>query len=169
MNAGQTVSAIIPARNEEHVIARVVSSLAEQPEISEILVVDDQSSDGTVRVLQSLASRVPKLRALDAGPLPEGWVGKNHAAWKGAQRARGDWLLFTDADAVHLPNSTARALLLAASNGADMLSISPAQEMQTWWERVMIPFVYCRLALLYSYAAVNDPRSPAAAANGQYL
>jgi hypothetical protein len=51
----------------------------------------------------------------------------------------------------------------------DMLSISPSQVMGTWWERAIIPFVYCRLAQLYSYAAVNDPRSPAAAANGQYL
>ena len=50
-----------------------------------------------------------------------------------------------------------------------MVSYSPAQEMHTWWERALIPFVFCRLAQLYSYAAVNDPESPAAAANGQYL
>jgi len=169
MNAGQTVSVIIPARNEERMIRRAVGSLAEQPEVSEILVVDDRSTDGTARVLASLAAEVPKLRALDAGPLPEGWVGKNHAAWQGAQRASGAWLLFTDADALHLKDSTARALFQAADSGAGMLSFSPAQEMHRWWERAMIPFVYCRLAQLYSYAAVNDPRSPAAAANGQYL
>src|SRR3990172_383045 len=169
MITGQTVSVIIPARNEERMIRRVVGSLAEQPEVSEILVVDDQSTDGTARVLESLAAEVPKLRALDAGPLPDGWVGKNHAAWQGAQRARGTWLLFTDADALHLKDSTARALLQAAASGAGILSFSPAQEMHCWWERAMIPFVYCRLAQLYSYAAVNDPRSPAAAANGQYL
>jgi len=169
MNAGQTVSVIIPARNEERMIGRAVISLAGQSEVSEILVVDDQSTDGTARVLEGLAADVPKLRAFDAGPLPEGWVGKNHAAWQGAQRASGAWLLFTDADALHLKDSTARALLQAAASGAGMLSISPAQEMHRWWERAMIPFVYCRLAQLYSYAAVNDPQSPAAAANGQYL
>ena len=169
MITGQTVSVIIPARNEERMIRRVVGSLAEQPEVSEILVVDDQSTDGTARVLESLAAEVPKLRAFDAGPLPDGWVGKNHAAWQGAQRASGTWLLFTDADALHLKDSTARALLQAVASGAGMLSFSPAQEMHCWWERAMIPFVYCRLAQLYSYAAVNDPRSPAAAANGQYL
>jgi GT2 family glycosyltransferase len=169
MTSPQTVSAIIPARNEEHTIGHAVASLAQQPEISEILVVDDESTDGTARVLQNLAVQIPKLRVLDAGPLPEGWVGKNHAAWQGAQRATGDWLLFTDADTVHLPDSTARALLEAAASGAGMLSISPAQEMRSWWERAMIPFVFCRLARLYSYAAVNSPESPAAAANGQYL
>jgi hypothetical protein len=169
MKSGPTVSVIIPARNEERVIARAVDSLAGQPEVSEILVVDDQSTDGTARVLQSLAAEVPKLRVIQAGPLPEGWVGKNFAAWQGAQRAQGAWLLFTDADAQHLKGSTARALLQAAASGAEMLSISPAQEMHRWWERAMIPFVYCRLAQLYSYAAVNDPSSKAAAANGQYL
>ena len=169
MNPSQTVSVVIPARNEEQVIGRVVRSLADQPEVSEILVVDDQSTDRTAQVLESLAVRVPKLRTLDAGPLPEGWVGKNHAAWQGAQRATGEWLLFTDADALHLKDSTARALLHAAASGADMLSVSPSQEMRSWWERALIPFVYCRLAQFYSYAAVNDPKSPAAAANGQYI
>jgi len=169
MITGQTVSVIIPARNEERMIRRVVGSLADQPEVSEILVVDDQSTDGTARILENLAAEVPKLRVLDAGPLPDGWVGKNHAAWQGAQRASGTWLLFTDADALHLKDSTARALLQAAASGAGILSYSPSQEMHCWWERAMIPFVYCRLAQLYPYAAVNDPQSPAAAANGQYL
>ena len=169
MNPGQTVSVIIPARNEELTIGQAVLSLAGQPEVSEIIVVNDQSADATAAVLGRLAAGVPKLRALEAGPLPEGWVGKNHAAWQGAQRATGTWLLFTDADAVHLQGSTGRALEQAAAGGAEMLSVSPAQEMHTWWERAMIPFVYCRLAKFYSYAAVNDPRSPAAAANGQYL
>lgn len=169
MNPDQTVSAIIPARNEELTIGQAVLSLASQPEVFEIIVVNDQSEDGTASVLERLAAGVPKLRALEGGPLPEGWVGKNHAAWQGAQRATGTWFLFTDADALHLPGSTAQALLRAATSGAQMLSVSPAQEMRTWWERAMIPFVYCRLAQLYSYTAVNDPRSPVAAANGQYL
>jgi hypothetical protein len=169
MKPDQTVSAIIPARNEETTIRRSVASLARQPEVSEILVVNDQSTDGTARVLEMLALETPRLRILDAGALPDGWVGKNHAAWQGAQRATGGWLLFTDADAEHLKNSTARALLEAAANSAGMLSYSPAQEMHRWWERAMIPFVYCRLAQLYSYAAVSDPQSPTAAANGQYL
>ena len=102
MNPDQTVSVIIPARNEEHTIGQAVLSLASQPEVSEIVVVDDQSTDDTAPVLEALAAEVPKLRALEGGPLPEGWVGKNHAAWQGAQRATGDWLLFTDADALHL-------------------------------------------------------------------
>jgi glycosyltransferase involved in cell wall biosynthesis len=169
MNPGDTVSVIIPARNEEFTIGPAVRSLADQPVVTEIIVVDDQSEDGTAAVLDSLAADVPKLRAIEAGSLPEGWVGKNHAAWEGAQRATGTWLLFTDADAMHLPGSTERTLARAVTSGARIVSLSPTQEMHTWWERAMIPFVFCRLAQLYSYAVVNDPRSPIAAANGQYL
>jgi len=169
MNADACVSAIIPARNEERSITRAVVSVAEQPEIQEVVVVDDQSSDSTGEILRRLAAEQPKLRAFEAGPLPAGWVGKNHAAWLGAQKARCDWLLFTDADAVHLPGSTARALTEARSLGADLVSYSPGQEMRTSWERALIPFIFCRLSQLYSYAAVNDSDSPAAAANGQYL
>jgi hypothetical protein len=169
MNPDEYVSAIIPARNEERTIAHVVRSVAEQAEVREILVIDDQSSDGTGEILRRLAAEQPKLRAFEAGPLPAGWVGKNRAAWLGAQKAGCDWLLFTDADAVHLPGSAARALAEAKSCGADLVSYSPGQEMHTWWERALIPFVFCRLSQLYSYASVNDPESPAAAANGQYL
>ena len=170
MNPDECVSAIIPARNEERTIARAVTSVAEQPEVREVVVIDDQSSDGTGEILRRLAAGQPKLRAFGAGPLPAGWVGKNHAASLGAQKAACDWLLFTDADALHLPGSTARALAEANSRGADLVSYSPGQEMHTWWERALIPFVFCRLSQLYSYAAINDPDSPAAAAaNGQYL
>ena len=169
MNPAEYVSAIIPARNEERTIARAVTSLAEQPEIREIIVVNDQSTDRTGEVLRLLAAEQPKLCVLEAGELPAGWVGKNHAAWLGAQKATCDWLLFTDADAAHLPGSTARALADGKSSEADLVSYSPGQEMRTWWERALIPFVFCRLSQLYSYRTINDPDSPAAAANGQYL
>lgn len=168
-NLEESVSAIVPARNEEANIARAVSSLAEQPEVREIIVVNDQSTDGTTGILSALAAGQPKLRVIDSGSLPEGWVGKNHAVWLGAQQASSPWLLFTDADAVHLPGSTARALADAKASGAAMVSCSPQQEMKTMWERALIPFIFCRLSQLYSYTAVNDPASPAAAANGQYL
>ena len=169
ISTAEMISAIVPARNEEANIAQAVRSLAQQAEVVEIIVVNDQSTDGTSAVLRELAASQPKLRVLEAGSLPEGWVGKNHAVWLGAEQATGQWLLFTDADAVHLPGSAARALADAAASGAAIVSYSPRQEMHAWWEHALIPFIFCRLSQLYSYAAVNDPESPAAAANGQYL
>jgi glycosyltransferase involved in cell wall biosynthesis len=169
MSSIPTVSAIIPARNEEATIAAAVDSLAAQPEITEIFVVNDQSTDGTAAQLQQLSSHYPQLRVLETNKLPSGWVGKNYAVSLGAAQATGNWLLFTDADGVHLPGSTAHALADAAATGASLVSYSPEQETRTWWERTLIPFVYTRLGHRYTYAEVNHPNSPAAAASGQYL
>jgi len=169
MNPSMSVSAIVPARNEEATIAAAVESLAAQPEIKEIFVVNDQSIDGTAAQLERLSARYEQLRVLETKTLPSGWVGKNYAVWLGAAQATGDWLLFTDADGVQLPGSTGRALADAAVTGAGLVSYSPEQEMHSWWERALIPFVYTRLAQKFSYDTVNDPGSQAAAANGQYL
>src|SRR5271155_5346698 len=92
------ISAIVPARNEEANIARVVESLDSQPQVREIIVVNDQSSDRTAEILAGLAARVAKLQVIDISALPAGWVGKNFAAATGAEAAIGDWLLFVDAD-----------------------------------------------------------------------
>ena len=163
------VSAIIPARNEEASIARAVESVAAQPEIDEVIVVDDGSTDGTARILEELRSRLPKLKVLQAGELPAGWVGKNHAVAVGAAAAKGDWLLFTDADTYHLPGAMQRALADAAEHKAVLVSYSPEQEMEAWWERALIPFVYCRLGRRFSFERVNDPSLADAAANGQFI
>jgi glycosyltransferase involved in cell wall biosynthesis len=164
-----TVSVIIPARNEESVIATCIESLARQPEISEIVVVDDQSTDGTASVVRNLSGKYQHLRLLQTDRLPDGWVGKNHALWTGVQQAKGDWLLFTDADAAHEPGSVARALQVAQERGAALVSFSPEQLTAEWYEKALIPYVYLRLAKFFSYDAVNDPKSKAAAANGQFL
>jgi glycosyltransferase involved in cell wall biosynthesis len=163
------VSAVVPARNEEAVIAACVESLAAQKEIAEILVIDDQSSDRTADVVRSLFAQYPNVRLLGATELPPGWVGKNNAVWIGARESRGEWLLFTDADAVHAPDSAARALSIAAENGAAMVSFSPEQVMETWYEKAVIPYVFTRLSSRFRFAEVNDPSKPAAAANGQFI
>ncbi|HEX8871302.1 MAG TPA: glycosyltransferase family 2 protein [Candidatus Acidoferrum sp.] len=163
------VSAIIPARNEEAVLAACVESLARQAEIREILVVNDQSTDRTAEIARDLAQKYAHVRVLETTPLPAGWVGKNHAVWVGAQEATGEWLLFTDADAVHQPDSVSRALNIAAESGARMVSFSPEQVMDSWYEKALIPFVYGRLGERFSFEEINDPGNPAAAANGQFV
>jgi glycosyltransferase involved in cell wall biosynthesis len=164
-----TVSAIVPARNEEDNIAASVESLAAQPEIAEIIVVNDQSTDRTAAILEDLAGRIPRLHIVESGELPEGWVGKNYALSLGAAEAHNEWFLFTDADVTHLPGSTAQTLEIAAESGAVLVSFSPEQRMETWWERALLPFIFSRLADKFRYGRINDPASPAAAANGQYL
>ena len=163
------VSVIIPARNEEVNIARVVRSLAGQQGLLEILVVNDHSVDRTGEILAALEGEIPVLRTLQVVSLPEGWLGKTHAAAQGARAATGDWLLFTDADTEHMAGSLAELLKRAEDESAALLSLSPGQETPTWWEKAVIPLVYVALASLFRFEEVSDPQSPAAAANGQYL
>ena len=91
MTSAQTnsprISAIVPARNEEAVIAACVESLAQQMEIAEILVVNDQSTDRTADIVRKLIPKYPQLRLLETTGPPPGWIGKNHAVWLAAQQA----------------------------------------------------------------------------------
>jgi glycosyltransferase involved in cell wall biosynthesis len=168
-NHAGRVSIIVPARNEEANIERMVRSLAGQQGVREILVVDDQSEDRTREILEGLKAELPLLRVGHIDSLPEGWLGKTYALTVAAREAAGDWLLFTDADTEHLPGSLAALLELAEREGADLLSLSPGQVTPTWWEKALIPLVYVNLARLYRFEEVSKPGSAAAAANGQYL
>lgn len=160
------VSVIVPARNEEACLGACLESLVAQTGVDfEIIVVDDHSTDRT----RELAASFAGVRIIDAGPLPSGWTGKNNAVITGAREARGQWLLFTDADTVHLPGSLARALAEARENAADLLSYSPEQIAVSFWEMATLPVVFAELARQYPPAKVSDPASPIAAANGQYI
>ena len=163
------VTAIVPARNEEAVIAPCIESLALQPEIAEIIAVNDQSSDCTGEILRQLAKSIPRLRVVDAEAPQPGWVGKNNAVALGAQHANSPWLLFTDADAVLSVSAVAKAIALSREHDAALVSFSPQQDLQTWYEKSLIPFIYLRLAQRFPFEQINDPASNAAAANGQFL
>ncbi len=160
------VSVIVPARNEEVSVAACLASLVSQTGVNfEVILVDDGSTDRTLEIAQSFSG----VRVIHPGPLPANWTGKNNAVFAGVQHAQGDWLLFTDADTVHLPGSLARALAEAHQHGASLLSYSPEQEVRGFWEKAIMPVIFAELAAAYSPSEVSDPSSPAAAANGQYI
>jgi glycosyltransferase involved in cell wall biosynthesis len=160
------VSVIVPARNEEACLGDCLQSLVAQDGVAfEIIVVDDGSSDRTREIAESFAG----VRVISPGPLPEGWTGKNNAMVAGAKEARGEWLLFTDADTAHVAGSLARSLAEARAHGAEMLSYSPEQIAVTFWEIATLPVVFAELARQYPPSKVCDPASPLAAANGQYI
>jgi glycosyltransferase involved in cell wall biosynthesis len=170
-NAPQ-VSVIIPARNEQPCLGACLDSVLAQAGVDyEVIVVDDHSTDGTREIAASRLSG-PGLRpgkVIDAPPLPEGCSGKCNAAQAGADVARGEWLLFTDGDTVHLPGSLERSLREAREHDVAMLSYSPAQEVRGFVENSVMPVLYAELARTYRPRDVCDPTSPMAAANGQYL
>jgi len=160
------VSVIVPARNEEASLGACLASLAGQTGVAfEIIVVDDDSTDRT----REIAQRFSPVSVLPAPPLPALWTGKNNALAAGAERAQGSWLLFTDADTVHLPGSLAACLAEAKQEGAALLSYSPKQEVRGFWERAIMPVIFAELARTYQPSEVSDPKTEAAAANGQYL
>jgi glycosyltransferase involved in cell wall biosynthesis len=163
-----TVSVIVPARNEEACLGACLQSILAQEGVAfEVIVVDDHSTDRTRQIASSLANS--QVRIIEAGQLTEGWTGKNNAVTAGSKAASGQWLLFTDADTIHLPGSLARSVEEAHRQGAALLSYSPEQIEKTLWEKAIMPVIFADLAATYRPSQVSDPNSPAAAANGQYI
>ncbi len=170
---GRSVSIIVPARNEERNIRYCVTSLLEQDyDDYEVIVVDDGSTDATVAILDEIAQTHPhgdRLWVLHLRNLPEGWAGKTHALHAGVQEATGDWLLFTDADTWHAPNALHSSITRAINEGIDLFSLATNQDLPDFWNRVMMPLAYIGISMQYPLKLVNDPSSPVAVANGQYL
>jgi hypothetical protein len=106
---------------------------------------------------------------VNPGALPSGRSGKNNALVAGTKEARGQWLLFTDADTVHLAGSLASSIAEARRQKAALLSYSPEQEVRGFWEKAVMPVIFAELAATFRPSEVSNPASPAAAANGQYI
>lgn len=166
------LTVIVPARNEEDVLAACLKSLVSQSEDIfqlgsdwELIVVDDHSTDRTAEIARGFAG----VTVMEASTLQQGWTGKNNAVWTAAQRARGKWLLFTDADSLHEPGDLRRAMHEAERHKVGMLSYSPRQIVSGLAQRSLMPLVFCELALAYPPAKVSDPALHIAAANGQFL
>jgi len=168
-SSGPLVSVIIPARNEARNIERCVSSIlaTTYPSI-EVIVVDDRSTDGTGELVERLGARVRLVRSAE---LPPGWFGKQWAVVQGYRVARGELLLFADADTKHEPQLIARAVTARAAERADLFSVIPRQEMETFWERLIQPHVFVALgARVGDLRRVNRTRTEwNAIANGQFL
>jgi hypothetical protein len=124
------VSIVIPARDEAHTIEPALRSVLElEGEGIEIVVVDDRSSDGTGALVERIAGGDPRLRLLTVTELPPGWLGKNHALALGASVARGELVLFTDADVRMRPDTLRRAVAHLRRRGLDHLTLGPRLEM----------------------------------------
>jgi chlorobactene glucosyltransferase len=140
--SGQRVSVLVPARNEERNIGRCVQSLLAQGHAPlEVLVLDDGSTDGTADIVTDMAERDPRLQLIEGRPLPQGWMGKNYACHQLAELAKGEWLLFADADTYHHPDALAWAVGAAEQNEADLLSLIPRTVTQTLGEDILLPII----------------------------
>jgi chlorobactene glucosyltransferase len=164
------VSVIVPARNEAATIATVVRSILDTSYSPfELLVVDDRSSDRTAAIVESLPPD-PRLRLIRGEELPEGWYGKPWACFQGYRHARGDLLLFTDADTRHQPALLGHAVGALEQENAALVTVSPTQRCVTFWERLIMPQIWFLLALRYHPQTVNRARRASdVIANGQFI
>lgn len=163
---------IVPARDEARNVARLVRTvLASSYPRLELVLVDDASTDGTADVAHAAGAGDPRLRVVANAPLPSGWFGKQWACATGAAEARGDLLLFTDADTAHGPELHTRAVNMLRASDAALLTVAGRQELGSFWERMVQPQVFqVILARFPGTERVNRATSPRdKIANGQFL
>ena len=177
------ISICVPARDEEQNIRRCVESLLAQTYPNfEIIVLDDRSTDSTPRILEELLQTTKvattwqprsddfsRLRVIHGSDLPAGWAGKPHALTQASASARGDWLCFVDADTFAAPEALASCYIKAIETKADMFTIMTFQELDSFWEKVLMPLVLTALSVGFSPRKVNDPKRRDAVANGQFI
>jgi cellulose synthase/poly-beta-1,6-N-acetylglucosamine synthase-like glycosyltransferase len=155
------VSIVIPARNEERNLEEALRSvLALDYDDLEIDVVDDRSTDRTGEILDRMAAAEPRLRVVHVRELPPGWLGKNHALWLGAEKASGDFLLFTDADVVLDPSALRRAVGRMVTDSLDHLTASPGIDRPSVLFELFIGAFSLFFALFTKPWLAKDPKSP---------
>ena len=174
------VVVVIPARNEADVIGQTVESLLAQdyPRPVSVILVDDNSEDGTVAAARAAAEGIEqqaRLVIVDGAPLAPGWTGKVWAMDQGVSQARDQfpdarYILFSDADIVHERSNLRRLVARAESGKKDLVSIMVTLAVADVWERLLIPPFVFFFQMLYPFAWVNDDaRKSTAAAAGSCM
>lgn len=164
------VSVLIPARNEEDNLPVTLPRILAQPDLYEVLVLDDESQDRTAEVLALFAAQYPKLRTLQGEPLPGGWSGKNWACQQLAEAASGTLLIFTDADVVWEAGALGGLLEFQRTQKAAFVSVWPRQITRTLKERLYVPIIDLILLGWLPYVGVQHlPLGAFSAGNGQLM
>ncbi|MBK1660618.1 glycosyltransferase [Paracraurococcus ruber] len=170
-SAEGVVSVLIPARNEAaNIEACVAAALASRGVAVEVVVIDDGSTDGTAEIVQRLAADDPRVRLIAAPPLPPGWTGKVHACARLAEAARGDRLLFIDADVRLAPGAAAAMAAHAKARDLAMVSGVPRQVIGSLGEALTVPGInFLLLGYLPGGGRAESKRADMAAACGQLV
>ncbi|MDA0803709.1 MAG: glycosyltransferase [Planctomycetota bacterium] len=164
------VSVVIPAHNESERIAPAVAGVLAQVGVSvELIIVLDRCTDDTKHNALAAANGDPRLSLVELDRCPADWAGKCHAASHGAKRARGELLLFTDADVRFESTAIARAVSLARTREAALSSVLPALEVRYGFERRWQPVASFMLMRLFPAERANRTHKPRVFANGQFL
>ena len=170
------VVAVIPARNEAEMIPDTLASVLCQdyPGPFKVVLVDDNSDDGTAETARAVAARPQSkhlLTIVAGAPLPPGWTGKLWAMRQGIARAietgePPDYLLLTDADIAYAPDALRRLVAKAHAHDLALASLMVELHCETAAEKALVPAFVFFFQMLYPFGWVNDPRSRTAAAAG---
>lgn len=165
-----SVMAVVPARDEAEVIARSIGSLIAQdyPGDFRIILVDDNSTDGTADIARGLAAAGDRLSVLRGAPLAPGWTGKLWAVAQGVESAGdgADYMWLTDADIAHAPDTLRSLVARAVVDDRVLVSLMARLRCDSVAERALIPAFVWFFAMLYPFAAVNRRGSGVGAAAG---
>ncbi len=161
-------SLLVPARNEARNLPHTLLGLLKQP-ADEIVVLDDQSTDDTARIVRDLAQVDSRLRLVRGTPPPPGWVGKNWACHQLAGQATGDLLVFCDADVSLRPGALSAIWAQIERQHADVFSVFPRQRAESLGERMLVPLIDEVLLSFLPHGLLDLPIPAAAVANGQVL
>ncbi len=163
------ISVIIPAHNEEATITKCVESVLNQdyPHL-ELVVVDDRSSDATLKLALKAFEGHNNCKIIEVRDLIPGWTGKCYALHKGVQQASGKWLAFLDADTTLNRNALTSAFFLAVKYRANLVTLTPRFILNNFWEKALQPIFAATCCILFPPASVNNPKSPVAMANGMF-
>ena len=165
------VSILIPVRNEEDNVKNIMNDLVHQEYKNiEILVYDDESDDNSVEVIKNFSERDPRIRLIRSTGLLKGWLGKMYACHTLSQQAKGEYLLFLDADVRIQHDAVSKAVSYMRHYELGLLSVFPRQIMQTTGEWITVPVMnYILLSLLPLILVRISNFSSLAAANGQFM
>ena len=155
-NVFPSVSVLLPARNEERNIRRVLESLLNQNYPGyEVIVLNDNSEDKTGAIIKSLAVKYPQLKVINGKPLESGWTGKCFACRQLYEASSGEYILFTDADTFHNPDSISSSIAVALNRRADMLTLFPKMQMKGFAEKLIMPLLWFTVMLLLPFYFVD--------------
>jgi len=166
------ISLLIPARNEERNIAKAIECAINQTyENLEILILDDNSSDRTAEIVENYEKKNPQIKLIkNTQEPPAGWLGKPRACDILQSEAKGEILIFTDADNRFEADAIAKSYFAIKKYHLDMLSVFPQQLVNTYWEKLIVPMIDVFLYSFYFLWSGYYFKSPAlAAANGQWI
>ncbi|MEH7299905.1 glycosyltransferase [Neobacillus drentensis] len=160
LETGPMLSVIVAARNEEKQIkASILSQLQQTYRNVEWILVDDRSTDETGKLLDELMKEDPRVKVIHVKELPEGWLGKNHALYKGTLQASGKWLLFTDADVKYEKEAFAKALHYAERHQLDHLTAAPNLHANHFWLKTFVAFFLFGFSYFKRPWMANNPKS----------